>query len=105
MNHSGVQLGDRTIDAIITEHKEQLNAALREFSDLDAVMDGIRNLRRQFERREEHISKSIKLHKNFVSTLWRLPTEVLSEIFHCCLPEIGEFQHLKPPSVSEAPRC
>ncbi|KAG1725818.1 hypothetical protein EDD22DRAFT_961555 [Suillus occidentalis] len=103
MNHLGGQLGDRTIDAIITEHKEQLDAALREFSDLDAVMDGIRNLRQQFIRREKHISKSINLHKNFVSTLWRLPTEVLSQIFHYCLPEIGEFQHLKPPSASEAP--
>lgn len=103
MNHSGGQLGDRTIDAIITEHKEQLDAALREFSDLEAVMDGIRNIRKKIVKKKKHIIKSINLHKNFVSTLWRLPTEVLSQIFHYCLPEIREFQHLKPPSVLEAP--
>ncbi|KAG1725819.1 hypothetical protein EDD22DRAFT_974278 [Suillus occidentalis] len=103
MNHSGGQLGDRTIDAIVTEHKEQLDAALREFSDLEAVMDGIRNIRKKIVKKKKHIIKSINLHKNFTSTLWRLPTEVLSQIFHYCLPEIGEFQHLTPPSVSEAP--
>ncbi|KIK34813.1 hypothetical protein CY34DRAFT_812655 [Suillus luteus UH-Slu-Lm8-n1] len=103
MNHSGGQLGDRTIDAIITEHKEQLDAVLNEFSDLEAVMDDIRNIRKKIVKKKKHIIKSINLHKNFVSTLWRLPTEVLSQIFHYCLPEIGEFQHLKPPSVLEAP--
>ncbi|KAG1845861.1 hypothetical protein DFJ58DRAFT_632477, partial [Suillus subalutaceus] len=72
-------------------------------SDLETVMDSIQNLRQQLVRKKENIIKSIYLHKGFVSALWCLPTEVLSQNFHHCLPKIQEFSQLNTPSVSEAP--
>ncbi|KAG1738500.1 hypothetical protein EDB19DRAFT_894235 [Suillus lakei] len=102
-NYSDIQLKDRTISAVITERKEQLDAVLHEISDLETVMDSIQNLRQQLVGEKEKIIKSINLHKSLVSALWRLPTEVLSHIFRHCLPEIREFNRLKKPSVLEAP--
>ncbi|KAG1738490.1 hypothetical protein EDB19DRAFT_893702 [Suillus lakei] len=102
-NYSGIQLKDRTIGTVITEHKEQLNAVLHEISDLETVMDSIQNLHQQLVGKKEKVIKSINLHKSLVSALWRLPTEVLSHIFHRCLPEIREFNQWKKPSVLEAP--
>ncbi|KAG1816485.1 uncharacterized protein BJ212DRAFT_1577120 [Suillus subaureus] len=101
--YSNAQLEYRTIGAIITEREQQLDATLHEISDLETVMDSIQNLRQQLIGKKENIIKSINLHKGFISALWRLPTEVLSQIFHHCLPEIQEFNRLNKPSVSEAP--
>ncbi|KAG2032030.1 hypothetical protein BDR03DRAFT_810153, partial [Suillus americanus] len=33
------------------------------------------------------IIQSMSFHRGLVSALWRLPAEVLSQIFHQCLPE------------------
>jgi len=49
-------------------------------------MDRLRNLRRQLVKQQDKIIQSMNVHKSLVSALWRLPTEVLSQIFVHCLP-------------------
>ncbi|KAG2151513.1 hypothetical protein DEU56DRAFT_850437 [Suillus clintonianus] len=86
---------DQSINTIITERQQQFDAVSHEISGLEAVMDSIKHLRQQLVERKDKITQSMKLHKRLVSALWRLPTEVLSEIFVYCLPETS---HLSPAS-------
>lgn len=46
----------------------------------------------------------MNLHKG-VSRLWRLPTEVLSQIFHRCLPESNCPSELEAPGMSLTAVC
>ncbi|KAG1747884.1 uncharacterized protein EDB91DRAFT_48864 [Suillus paluster] len=94
-NHCAVELKDRLISAIITERELQLDAVSHEFSDLETVMDNIKNLHQHLVEKKEKITQSMNLHKGFVSAFWRLPTEVLSQIFIHCLPDTS---HLSPAS-------
>ncbi|KAG1863575.1 hypothetical protein DFJ58DRAFT_743765 [Suillus subalutaceus] len=91
---------DFSINTIIRERQEQLNAALQEISDLERVMDGIKNLHRQLIEKKDGITQSMNLHRRLVSGIWRLPTEVLSHIFVHCFPETS---HISPPSKTLAP--
>ncbi|KAG1747100.1 uncharacterized protein EDB91DRAFT_1116279 [Suillus paluster] len=84
---------DQSITAINTERWQQLDAVLHEISGLEIVMDGIKNLHHQLVEQKDKITQFMDLHKGLGSTLWRLPTEVLSHIFVCCLPEDA---HLSP---------
>ncbi|KAG1845864.1 hypothetical protein DFJ58DRAFT_893311 [Suillus subalutaceus] len=65
---------DQSIHTIIAERQQQLDAVLHDISGLESVMYGL------------------------VSRLWRLPTEVLSQIFHhCLLPESNRPSELEAP--------
>ncbi|KAG2130799.1 uncharacterized protein EDB93DRAFT_74391 [Suillus bovinus] len=50
-------------------------------------MDGVKHLHQQLVERKDKITQSMHFHKGLLSPLWRLPAELLSEIFHHCLPE------------------
>ncbi|KAG1747955.1 uncharacterized protein EDB91DRAFT_51716 [Suillus paluster] len=102
-NYFGTESKDQTISAIITERQQQRNAVLDEISGLETVMHSIDNLRQQLVEKKDKITQSMNLHKRLVSTLWRLPTEVLSQIFHHCLPTIPAFNEIQLPSQLEAP--
>ncbi|KAG1837746.1 hypothetical protein C8R48DRAFT_585410, partial [Suillus tomentosus] len=90
------------IHAIISERQQQLDAVLHEISGLQSVMDGIKNIHRQLLKKKDRIRHSMILHKGLTSRLWRLPTEVLSQIFHHCLPDHC-FPESNRPSALEAP--
>ncbi|KAG2095481.1 uncharacterized protein F5147DRAFT_718561 [Suillus discolor] len=62
-------------------------------------MDSVKNLCQQVVEKKEKIMQSMNLHKGLLSALWRLPTEVLSQIFNHCLPETKVW----PPSTLRAP--
>ncbi|KAG0694133.1 hypothetical protein DFH29DRAFT_1006620 [Suillus ampliporus] len=78
---------EQSINGIINERQQQLDAALREISGLETVMDSIKNHRRQLVEKKDKIIQSMGLHKRLVSALWRLPAELLSQNFVYCLPE------------------
>ncbi|KAG1747952.1 uncharacterized protein EDB91DRAFT_1198466, partial [Suillus paluster] len=102
-NYFGTESKDQTISAIITERQQQRNAVLDEISGLETVMHSIDNLRQQLVEKNDKITQSMNLHKRLGSTLWRLPTEVLSQIFHLCLPKIPALDEIQLPSQLEAP--
>ncbi|KAG1725994.1 uncharacterized protein EDB91DRAFT_77805 [Suillus paluster] len=99
-DQSGV-FENQSISAILTERQLQLDAVSHEISGLETIMDGIKNLHQQLVEKKEKIMESMNLHKGLVSCLWRLPTEVLSQIFGHCLP--GENNSALSPSRREAP--
>ncbi|KAG1747897.1 uncharacterized protein EDB91DRAFT_49244 [Suillus paluster] len=86
-DHSAIELKDQSISAIVTERQQQLNTILHEISDLQTIMDSIKNLRHQLVKEKDKITRSMNLHKGLTSALWRLPTEVMSHIFVSCLPD------------------
>ncbi|KAG2032049.1 hypothetical protein BDR03DRAFT_66288 [Suillus americanus] len=85
MNYSAIELEDPPISALITERQQQLDAALQELSDMETVMESINNFHQQLVEKKDNIAQSLNLHRRHGSALWRLPTEVLSQIFHHCL--------------------
>ncbi|KAG1798694.1 uncharacterized protein BJ212DRAFT_1288770, partial [Suillus subaureus] len=72
-------------------------------SGLQTVVDGIHTLQQHVVEQKNKIIESINMHKRLVSPLWRLPTEVLSQIFCHCLPQISELHEFQPPSKVTAP--
>ncbi|KAG0704625.1 hypothetical protein DFH29DRAFT_366538 [Suillus ampliporus] len=94
-NHSVVELKGQSISAIITERQQQLDAVMHEISGLEEVLEGVKNLHRQLVNQKDKIIQSMDLHKRLGSALWRLPTEVLSHIFICCLLDV---KYLSPTS-------
>ncbi|KAG0704599.1 hypothetical protein DFH29DRAFT_365936 [Suillus ampliporus] len=102
-NRSAIELKDRTIGAIITERQQQLDTVLHQISSLETVMDSINNLHQQFVDQKDKIIQSVNLHKRLGSALWRLPTEVLSQIFHYCLPPLHGPLESSFPSKLKAP--
>lgn len=102
-NHCAIELKDQSISAIITERQHQLDTVLHDISGLQTVMNDIHTLQQQLFEQKNKIIKSINLHKRLVSPLWRLPTEVLSQIFCHCLPQIPKLDELQPPSTLTAP--
>ncbi|KAG1806169.1 uncharacterized protein BJ212DRAFT_1201535, partial [Suillus subaureus] len=81
----------------------QLDKVLHDISGLQTVMDGIHTLQQQLVEQKNKIVESINLHKRLVSPLWRSPTEVLSQIFSHCLPQIPKLDRLQLPSKLTAP--
>ncbi|OAX37660.1 hypothetical protein K503DRAFT_719457 [Rhizopogon vinicolor AM-OR11-026] len=81
------QLKGQSIDAILTEREDQLNAVLRNIPVLDTIVDKIKNLRQQLVEEQHKIVHSMNLHRGYRSALWRLPVEVLSQNFVHCLPK------------------
>ncbi|KAG2141922.1 hypothetical protein DEU56DRAFT_855425, partial [Suillus clintonianus] len=82
------EINNQSINAIIAQRQQQLDAALHEISSLETVIDCITDLHRQLVEKKEKITQSMDSHKRLVSALWRLPNEILSQIFIFCLPEI-----------------
>ncbi|KAG2057413.1 hypothetical protein BDR06DRAFT_951581 [Suillus hirtellus] len=80
-----------SVVSIIGERRQQSDAVLDEISDLVAVVDSIKNIHQQVVEKKEKIMQSMNLHKGLLSALWRLPTEVLSQIFNHCLSETRLF--------------
>ncbi|KAG2141898.1 hypothetical protein DEU56DRAFT_795428 [Suillus clintonianus] len=101
-NCSVTESEDQSISAIINERQEQLDAVLHEISDLETVMDGMKNLHRQLTEKKDGVTQSMKLHKRIASgaRVGRLPPEVISHIFIHCLPETS---NILPPSKTLAP--
>ncbi|OJA15369.1 hypothetical protein AZE42_12350 [Rhizopogon vesiculosus] len=75
---------DQSIHAVTTERQQQSDAVLHQIQDLDAVT---KTLHQHLVEKQDNITQSMNLHKRLVSALWRLPTEVLCQIFVHCLPE------------------
>ncbi|KAG1844610.1 hypothetical protein DFJ58DRAFT_747590 [Suillus subalutaceus] len=85
-HHSAFNLNYQNITAIITERQQQLDAASHEISRFQTVIDGINHIHQQLVAKKDKITQSMNSHKRLVSALWRLPAEVLSQIFTRCLP-------------------
>jgi len=98
INHPTIEFDSRCISTIVTTRQNQLNAALHEIAVLEMAMDDIDILHQQLVERSEKIIESIAFHKGLGSALWRLPPEILSQIFHHCLPE-DDFS----PALNKAP--
>ncbi|KAG1756715.1 uncharacterized protein EDB91DRAFT_1213476 [Suillus paluster] len=92
-NHSNIKRDDSSISAVITERQQQLDAVSHEISDLETIMDSVKNHHQQLVEKKEKIIQSMNFHKGLVSVLWRLPTEVLAQIFHHCLPDFRRWEH------------
>ncbi|KAG1747983.1 uncharacterized protein EDB91DRAFT_52837 [Suillus paluster] len=90
----------QSVSAIVIERQQQLDAVLHEISGLETVMDGIKNLHQQLVEKKDRITRSMNVHKGFISSLWRLPTEIVSQIFDHCLPDDS---CLLSPTMSHAP--
>ncbi|KAG2141924.1 hypothetical protein DEU56DRAFT_911260 [Suillus clintonianus] len=102
-NYFAVKFKDQSISTIVTERHQQLNAILVEISNLKTVSGSIKKLHRQLIKQKDNIIKSINLHNRLRSALWRLPTEILSRIFHLCLPDVPRLDKLQPLSQLTAP--
>ncbi|KAG1874318.1 hypothetical protein F4604DRAFT_1653983 [Suillus subluteus] len=102
-NHYDNDINDQSlITTNITERQQRLDAVSHEISDLETVMDNMQNIHRQLIKKKDKITQSINFHKRLVLTLWHLPTEILSQIFHHCLLEF-EFDSLSYISKLAAP--
>ncbi|KAG0704602.1 hypothetical protein DFH29DRAFT_997494 [Suillus ampliporus] len=99
-DHSAIEPKGQSVIAIIAERQKQLDAVSHEISGLETVMDSIKNLHQQLVEKKDKITQSMNLHKGLVSSLWRLPAEVLCQIFDDCLPET---RFLLPPLKQNAP--
>jgi hypothetical protein len=87
------QLGNQSVNVILTERQQQLDAVLHDISGLDSVIDRIKTHRQQLVEKHDEIIQCMTLHRGYTSALWRLPVEVLSQIFvHCLPPETDHFQ-------------
>ncbi|KAG2132906.1 uncharacterized protein EDB93DRAFT_1331548 [Suillus bovinus] len=84
---STIEVEGQSVINIISERQQQLDAVLREISGLNAITNSIEKNYQQAVEKKEKITQSINLHKGVTSTLWRVPAEVLSQIFHHCLPK------------------
>ncbi|KAG0704580.1 hypothetical protein DFH29DRAFT_365082 [Suillus ampliporus] len=86
---SAIELSkDLSVSAIVIERQQQVDEILHAISGLDTVMNSIKSLHRQLVEKKDMFIQSLNLHKGLVSALWRLPTELLSQIFGHCLPEL-----------------
>lgn len=66
-------------------------------------MDGVQTLQQQLVRQKNKINESVNLPKGLASPVCRLPSEVLSEIFHHCLGLSRFLSCLQFPSKLTAP--
>ncbi|KAG1768713.1 hypothetical protein EDD22DRAFT_843979 [Suillus occidentalis] len=89
----------KSISAIVSEREQQLDTVLRDVSALETVMVGIKNLHQSLIEQKHKIIQSKLLHAGFMSVAGRLPTEILSQIFHYSLPE---HEYLSP-ALKQAP--
>jgi hypothetical protein len=81
------QPGDPSINDILSERQQQLDAVVHDISGLDKVVGKINDLRQQLVEKQDKVNQSLILHRGHTSALWRLPDEVLCQIFVHCLPE------------------
>ncbi|KAG2141948.1 hypothetical protein DEU56DRAFT_271848 [Suillus clintonianus] len=86
-NYPAIELKGECISNIVAERQQQLDTVLLDISGLATVMGNIENLHKQLVEQKNKIIQSMTFYKGLVSSLWRLPTEILSQIFHLCLPE------------------
>ncbi|KAG2754835.1 hypothetical protein P692DRAFT_20720638 [Suillus brevipes Sb2] len=86
-DHPTIELNSKSISTILTTRQHQLDAVLHDISGLEMAMDDIDILHQQLVERTEKIIESMTFHKGLGSALWRLPPEILSLIFHHCLPQ------------------
>lgn len=87
VDHPTIELSSKNISTILATRQQQLDAVLHQISGLETAMDDIDILYQQLVEQMEKITQSMAFHKGLGSALWRLPTEILSLIFHHCLPE------------------
>ncbi|KAG1845870.1 hypothetical protein DFJ58DRAFT_686730, partial [Suillus subalutaceus] len=62
----------------------------------------MQNIHQQLIKKKDKITQSINFHKRLVSTVWSLPTAILSQNLHHCLLEF-EFDGLSYIPKLEAP--
>ncbi|KAG1747858.1 uncharacterized protein EDB91DRAFT_47563 [Suillus paluster] len=100
-NKSTTHRGPNLISALISRAPAAVRCRFCTRSQgLETVMDSIKNLHQQLVEKKDKITQSMDLHKGLVSSLWCLPTEVLSQIFdHCLREDISELY----PDTLEAP--
>ncbi|KAG0704601.1 hypothetical protein DFH29DRAFT_365962 [Suillus ampliporus] len=99
-DHSITEIKGQSVIAVIAERQQQLDAVSHEISGLETVMDSIKHLHQKLVEKKDKITQSMNLHKGLGSPLWRLPAEVLSQIFNDCLPETSS---LLPPLRLKSP--
>ncbi|KAG1888642.1 hypothetical protein F4604DRAFT_1674299 [Suillus subluteus] len=85
-NYSAFKLDYQNISTIITKRQQQLDTVSHEISRFETVIDGIYHIHQQLVAKKDKITQSMNSHKRLVSALWRLPAEILSQIFVHCLP-------------------
>ncbi|OAX34342.1 hypothetical protein K503DRAFT_724653 [Rhizopogon vinicolor AM-OR11-026] len=95
-SRSTIETKGQSISAILIERQQQLDAVLQNISGLEAVMNRVKSLHQQLLDGQDEIIHSIILHRGHISALWRLPVEVLSQIFVHCLPKTD---HLRVSSM------
>jgi hypothetical protein len=76
---------EKSIHTILIERQQQLDAVLHDISGLSNVIDGMSHLRQRLLETEDNITQSMILHRGYMSSLWHLPVEILSQIFIHCL--------------------
>ncbi|KAG1861582.1 hypothetical protein DFJ58DRAFT_912772 [Suillus subalutaceus] len=102
-NYSAFKLDYQNISAIVTERQQQLDAVSHEILRLETVIDSINHIHQQLVAKKDKIAQSMNSHKRLVSALWRLPAEVLSQIFAHCLPIGLKFGYCLSPASKAVP--
>ncbi|KAG2035628.1 hypothetical protein BDR03DRAFT_1092986 [Suillus americanus] len=75
------------VSATTGELRKPSDAIIGEDPGLQAVRNSVVCRRRQLIEVKADVGQSNTLHGSFSSPIWRLPTEILSQIFLYCLPE------------------
>lgn len=99
-NYFATEIKDHSISDIVAERQQQLDAISAQIVSLQTIRVNIRNLQLELAKQKKKVTKSINLHNRLRSALWRLPTEILTQIFYHCLPDFSEFPR---PSQLKAP--
>ncbi|KAG1868278.1 hypothetical protein DFJ58DRAFT_678728, partial [Suillus subalutaceus] len=100
MQTSNSNIDSPPVSPTIGEMQKPLDAIMCKESDHDTVRNGVSYRQRQLVEEKANIIQSNISPRQFSSAIWRLPTEILSQIFLYCLPEDKEFPS---PIRSQAP--
>ncbi|KAG1813978.1 uncharacterized protein BJ212DRAFT_1432772, partial [Suillus subaureus] len=76
-----------SVSATTDEPRKPLDVITGEDLGLQTVRNGVSYRRRQLGEEKAVIIQSNTACRSLSSPIWRLPTEILSEIFLYCLPE------------------
>ncbi|KAG1886112.1 hypothetical protein F4604DRAFT_62910 [Suillus subluteus] len=90
MQTSNSNIDSPPVSAAIGEMQKPLDAIMCKESGQETVRNGVSYRQRQLVEEKANIIQSNTSPRQFSSSIWRLPTEILSQIFLYCLPEDEE---------------